>query len=84
MIRSQADRYKTIDSLLREHAAISSLKRWALIVQTDQPELRTYSSKSLAPYRDQFFTEQFKDAFMNSAYKAEARDGYQGSCMSSR
>ncbi|KAG4416876.1 hypothetical protein IFR04_009954 [Cadophora malorum] len=69
----------TIDSLLREHAAISGLKRWALIVQTDQPELRTYSSKSLAPYRDQFFTEQFKDAFMNSAYKAEARDGYQGS-----
>ncbi|PVH82268.1 hypothetical protein DL98DRAFT_142922 [Cadophora sp. DSE1049] len=69
----------TIESLLKEHAAISGLKRWALIVQTDQPEPRTFTSQSLKPYRDQFFTEQFKDTFMNSALRAEAREGYQGS-----
>ncbi|KAH7417655.1 hypothetical protein BKA64DRAFT_702420 [Cadophora sp. MPI-SDFR-AT-0126] len=69
----------TIDSLLKEYAAIPGLKRWALIVQTDQPEPRIFTSQSLRPYRDQFFTEQFKDTFMSSSLRAEAREGYQSS-----
>ncbi|KAK0100427.1 hypothetical protein ONS95_008375 [Cadophora gregata] len=69
----------TIDSALKDHCGISGLKRWALIVQTDLPEPRIFTSQSLRPYRDQFFTEQFRDSFMSSALKAEAREGYQGS-----
>ncbi|KAH7361004.1 hypothetical protein BKA65DRAFT_196693 [Rhexocercosporidium sp. MPI-PUGE-AT-0058] len=70
---------KTIESALRDYVAIPNLKRWALIVQTDEPEPRTFTSQTLRPYRDRFFTDQFRQSFMSSALRADGNEAYQSS-----
>ncbi|KAG4434235.1 hypothetical protein IFR05_010277 [Cadophora sp. M221] len=67
---------KTIDSALRDYAALPGIKRWALIVQTEgsESEPQTFTSQSLRPHRDCFFTDHFKRAFMNSALRADEHE----------
>lgn len=72
--------FKTVDEALKNYAGIPNIKRWALIIQTEELEPRAFTSQDLKPYRDHFFSDQFKHAFMSSVLRADGQESRHNSC----
>jgi len=62
-------RTKTIEAALRECVRIP-VKEFGLVVILENGEEKTYSSSSLAHYRQRFFTDQFHSNFRRAVRKA--------------
>jgi hypothetical protein len=68
---------KTIEAALRECVRIP-VKDFGLVVTLESGEEKTYSSTSLAPYRQRFFTDQFYSNFRRAVRRA-TDDAYSSS-----
>jgi len=64
----------SIESALKDYARIPGIKSWALIMQTEEQGLRTFTSQNLKPYRDEFFNDPFRQSFTYSAMKADTHE----------
>jgi hypothetical protein len=63
------DLLKTVEAALKECAGIP-VKDFGLVVTLENGEERTFSSTSLAPYRQRFFTGEFYSHFRRAVRKA--------------
>lgn len=71
------DFLKTVEAALKECAGIP-VKDFGLVVTLENGEERTFSSTSLAPYRQRFFTGEFYSHFRRAVRKA-GDDAYSNS-----
>jgi hypothetical protein len=71
------DLFKTVEAALKECAGIP-VKDFGLVVTLENGEERTFSSTSLAPYRQRFFTGEFYSHFRRAVRKA-SDDAYSSS-----
>jgi hypothetical protein len=77
---SKLTRTETIEAALRECARIP-VKEFGLVVTLENGEEKTYTSSSLAPYRQRFFTDQFHLNFRRAVRKT-TDDAYSSSSKS--
>ena len=62
--------FKTIEQALRECVPLPGLKEFGLIVTFDNGEEKTFTSKSLAPWRDRVFNDRFRSDFRKAVRRA--------------
>jgi hypothetical protein len=74
----RADWVKTVEAALRECAGIS-VRDFSLVVTLENGEEKTFSSVSLAPYRQRIFTQDFYVNYRRAVRRANPDGSYCGS-----
>jgi hypothetical protein len=71
----RADWVKTVEAALRECAGIP-VRDFSLVVTLENGEEKTFSSVSLAPYRQRIFTQDFYVNYRRAVRKANPDGSY--------
>ncbi|KAG0652329.1 Uncharacterized protein D0Z07_1411 [Hyphodiscus hymeniophilus] len=69
---------KSIEAALRDCVRLP-VKEFALIVQLENGEERTYTSQSLTPWQPRIFGDRFRQDFRRSVHRAASEASYPGS-----
>ena len=68
---------KTIEAALRDCVRLP-VKEFALIVQLENGDEKTYTSQSLSPYQPRIFSDRFRQDFQRSIRRTTTEGAYSG------